>query len=202
MAVPQWGRRHGKDCDVGKDEKHPIVAGLLALVGVGLAVGLLLGLSALAVTKVAGLGGGGGDASAAEDGASLYLPTPSPTDVEGPLTTLGPGVETPSATSSPSSSASAKPKPPKPQIVLNANPLEASAMQQIDLTGTYAKGEGAVLQVQRMEDGAWQDFPVTEDVTGGVFSTYIQTGQLGEQKFRMRDTESGLTSNVVTITIR
>ena len=38
-------------------EKHPVAAGLLALVGVGLVVGLIAGLAALAGSRMLGLGG-------------------------------------------------------------------------------------------------------------------------------------------------
>ena len=39
-------------------------------------------------------------------------------------------------------------------------------MEQIDLTGVYPGGEGAILQVQRFEDGSWDDFPVAVSVSG------------------------------------
>ena len=50
---------------------------------------------------------------------------------------------------------------------------------RIDLTGTYPTGEGAVLQVQRATGpgDSWVDFPVTVTVSGGQFSTYVQTGR-------------------------
>ena len=64
-------------------------------------------------------------------------------------------------------------------------------MQQIDLTGTYQAGEGAILQVQRMENGAWSDFPVTMSVSGGTFATYVQTSRTGPNEFRVVDTDSG-----------
>ena len=38
------------------DERHPIAAGLLALIAVGLTVGLILGGAALAATQVIGSG--------------------------------------------------------------------------------------------------------------------------------------------------
>jgi hypothetical protein len=75
-------------------------------------------------------------------------------------------------------------------------------MQRIDLTGIYPGGEGAILQVQRKLDGKWQDFlSVNVAVSGGQFSTYVQTGQTGQQQFRMRDTSSGLVSNVVRVQV-
>jgi hypothetical protein len=76
-------------------------------------------------------------------------------------------------------------------------------MENIDLTGTYPGGEGAILQVQRLVDGRWEDFlSVNVAVSGGTFSTYIQTGRTGVQEFRMVDTDSGLTSNIVKVTVQ
>ena len=54
-------------------------------------------------------------------------------------------------------------------------------MEQIDLTGVYPGGEGAILQVQRFEGGKWEDFPVTASVSNETFSTYVQTSQTGRQ---------------------
>ena len=74
-------------------------------------------------------------------------------------------------------------------------------MQQIDLTGTYQAGEGAILQVQRMENGSWSDFPVTMSVSGGTFATYVQTSRTGPNEFRVVDTDSDVVSNEVTVTV-
>ena len=86
----------------GPDEGHPIVAGLVALVGVGLAVGVIIGLVVLAGTQVLGLGeddGGGGATSE----RSMYLPRPQKTpQASGPEITLAPGASSPAATEKPS----------------------------------------------------------------------------------------------------
>jgi hypothetical protein len=74
-------------------------------------------------------------------------------------------------------------------------------MQQIDLTGIYPGGEGAILRVQRFESGQWQDFPVTASVSNQTFSTYVQTSRSGVNKFRVVDTDSGLKSNPVRVTV-
>ena len=76
-----------------------------------------------------------------------------------------------------------------------------SPMEQIDLTGTYPTGEGAVLQVQRFVGGAWQDFPVTVVVSNRTFSTYVQTSQVGMNRFRVVDTDNGTASNVVRVQV-
>ncbi|GAA1946982.1 hypothetical protein GCM10009798_02520 [Nocardioides panacihumi] len=179
---------------MASDEKHPIAAGFVALVGVGLAVGLLLGVFTLVVARVAGLGGDDGS-TAANAGPSLYLPSPVPTE---------------SASGQPDSAASqpAAPPPstkaaPAKRITLQAGEAAVAAMQRIDLSGVYTGGEGAVLQVQRIGDGGtWEDFPVTAAVSGQTFSTFVQTGRAGVQKFRVRDSDSRLVSNVVSVTVR
>lgn len=182
-----------------QDEKHPIAAGVIALVVVGLAVGLLLGLFSLVGTRVIGLGGSSGDDRAIDSGPSLYLPSLQPTDTpSGPLVTLAPG-ESPS----PQSTKPAAPKTSRPakRISLQAGTDAVGSMGRIDLTGVYPGGEGAVLQVQRLDGGHWEDFPVTAAVSGGTFSTYVQTGRSGLQQFRVRDTDSGKVSNVVKVTV-
>jgi len=187
-----------------QDEKHPILAGLIALVSVTVAVGLVLGVVAMVGSHVFGVGGGGGSSSA---GQTLYLPTPSPTPTpDSPLVTLMPSTESAEPTEEPSDTASVSPSESPSarakQITLSAGETSVAPMQQIDLTGVYPGGEGAILQVQRKLGGTWQDFlSVNVAVSGGQFSTYVQTGQLGVQKFRMRDTTSGKTSNVVSVTV-
>jgi len=189
--------RSGTSGDNGgvTDREHPILHGLAALVAVTVAIGLLFGAAALVASK--GLGLGETDTTAEDTGGgaqSMYLPKPSETNLStGPLVTLAPGEE-----ETPGSTGSAA---PATAIVLTAGQTAVAPMQQIDLTGTYTGGEGAVLQVQRFEAGSWQDFPVTARVNGGSFTTYIQTGQGGETRFRMADTDSGATSNEVVITI-
>jgi hypothetical protein len=58
-----------------------------------------------------------------------------------------------------------------------------------------------VLQVQRKEGGSWSDFPVSVTVSDGRFSTYVQTGRSGPNRFRVRDTDSKRVSNPVTVRV-
>ena len=74
-------------------------------------------------------------------------------------------------------------------------------MERLDLTGVYAGGEGAILRVERFASGSWQDFGVTVSVSDETFSTYIQTGVAGVNRFRVVDTDSDLESNEVRVTI-
>ncbi|WP_109506624.1 hypothetical protein [Nocardioides speluncae] len=188
------------------EEDKPVLTGLLALVGVGLVVGLVAGLVVLAGTQFVGVGG---DSSASDDSTgqqSLYLPDPKPTKSgDDPLVTLpageeetadeGDDEETPEEETSPT-------KPAKPEIALSAGATQIGPMERLDLTGIYQKGEGAILQVQRQEGKAWEDFySVTVNVSGGIFTTVIQTSHPGINVFRVVDTDTGLASNSVRVRV-
>jgi septal ring-binding cell division protein DamX len=178
-------------------EEHPIIAGLVALVGVGLVVGLVIGLVVLAGTKVLGIGGDDGDSTANEQ-ASLYLPTPSKTTADtDPEITLAPG-ETESASEDPSESPS---ETPEREITLSASAVDVGPMEQFQLTGVYPEGEGAILTVQRFQDGSWVDFPATGSVSGEAFQIAVQTSKSGVNRFRVVDTDSGLKSGEVRVTV-
>jgi len=184
-------------------EEHPVAAGLIALVGVGLAGGLIIGIVALVATRMMGLGGENASAQTTSQ-ESLYLPKPEKTTgPSGPLITLAPGEsESPTEKSSQGQpSKSPKPAKAKKEISLSASQTSVEPMDQIDLTGVYPGGEGAILQVQRFTSGSWQAFPVTVSVSDETFATYVQTSQTGVNRFRVTDTDSGLTSNEVKVTI-
>ena len=175
------------------EKDRPVLAGLLALVGVAVVIGLLGGLAVMVGVKATGLDGTttATDESASPSSFSLPRPTDTESSVPAPEETA---VE-PSATAEPTSQA------PAEAISLTAVQQSVSPMQQIDLTGTYQSGEGAILQVQRFEGGGWSDFPVTASVSGGTFGTYVQTSQTGPNRFRVIDTDSEAVSNEVTVTV-
>ncbi|MGH3345464.1 MAG: hypothetical protein ACRDO4_00655 [Nocardioides sp.] len=179
---------------------HPVAYGLVALVGVGVVVGLIVGLGALAGARVVGVGDESADTSSGGQ-ASMYLPKPERTKpAAGPDITLRPGQESAPANTEPSEPKSSK--KPKKVISLSAAQTEVAPMQQIDLTGTYPGGEGAILQVQRFEGGRWEDFPASPvSVSDQTFSTYILTGIPGQQRFRVVDTGSGKASNEVKVMV-
>lgn len=179
---------------------HPVAYGLLALIGVGVVVGLIAGLGALAGARVVGVGDESSDTSSGGE-ASMYLPKPERTKpAAGPDITLRPGQESVPANTEPSEPKTTK--KPKQVISLSAAQTEVAPMQNIDLTGTYPGGEGAILQVQRFENGAWEDFPASPvSVSDQTFSTYVLTGIPGQQRFRMIDTGSGKTSNEVKVMV-
>jgi len=187
--------------DQNPTERHPVITGLIALVSVGLVVGLIAGMAALVGTHVLGLGGAAASSGDGGAKATLYLPKPQKTQAPSdPLITLAPG-ETPSNDSSQPSEPSDSPTKQKTQISLSAGENSVAPMQQVDLTGVYPGGEGAILRVQRFESGQWQDFPVTASVSNQTFSTYVQTSRSGVNKFRVIDTDSQLASNAVRVTV-
>ncbi len=176
----------------GPRREHPVLIGIGALVAVSVVVGLILAGGALAATRV--LGVSGDSAGGSSSSPTLYLPDPTDTgDTQDPPLSL-PADPQPSSTPF---------NPPKQEKAINltASQTEVSPMEPIDLTGTYPGGEGAILQVQKFESGSWTDFPVTVSVAGETFSTFIQTGRLGRNKFRVVDTDTGAKSNEVRVTI-
>ena len=185
-------------------DEHPVAFGLLALVGVAVVVGIVAGVVALAGAKVAGLDGSGGSTAGSEEQASLYLPKPEATSADnGPLITLAPGRQSPQNQTSQQPGDDKSSKDPEAKgISLQVAQPTVSPMDNIDLTGVYPGGEGAILQVQRFEGGAWRDFPVTASVSDETFATYVQTGQSGVNRFRVVDTDTGKASNEVKVTIR
>lgn len=186
-----------------QDDQHPVAYGLVALAGVGVVVGLILGLAALAGARVMGVSEPETTSTDAGE-ASMYLPKPEPTKPDkGPQLTLAPGQEAPPSSSEDSKPEKSKsPAKPSKKISLSAGQTSVSPMEQIDLTGVYPGGEGAILQVQRFEGGGWTNFPASPvSVSNQTFSTYVQTGQPGVQRFRMLDTGSGKPSNQVKVNV-
>jgi hypothetical protein len=179
------------------DAGHPVFAGLVALTGVAVVVGIVLGLGALTLTQFAGIGGGGAG-SGATGGASMYLPEPvSTTGPGGPEITLSPG-----ETKQPSSPAESTKQAQESQIVLVAGQRSVGSFERIDLSGDYDGGNGAILQVERREGGRWVRFGVTTAVNGESFATYVQTSRTGRNVFRVIDSDTRTKSNTVTVTVR
>jgi hypothetical protein len=173
-----------------------LLVGVGALVVVALLIGGIVSVFALGAAKVTGVGG---SAPAATAKPSLYIPSEKPTTKVDtyPAPSGGPGSGRPTAT--PSSPRPTKKKPPA--IELKASPPAPAAGERITLTGTYRGHDGARLQVQRFDGGAWVDFPVQATVTGGVFSTYIVTTRTGVNRLRVTDPADGRRSAAVRVTV-
>ncbi|MGN6253224.1 MAG: hypothetical protein ACTHNS_15575 [Marmoricola sp.] len=85
---------------------------------------------------------------------------------------------------------------------LDASPSTVGPMQRINLTGTWPGHDNVGLQVQRLGDGGWQDFPTTTTVQVGTFATYVETQRSGPNAFRVVDPDTHTASNSVTVTVR
>jgi hypothetical protein len=177
-------------------------------------VGGLIAVIALGAVSISGLGETG-PTTAAEP--SLHIPERTPggddtdeddegltlADLNGgkdPRESESPAAE-PTESASPKKEKAERKRPPS-VISLSASPVEVSRMERIYLSGTYPRGEGASLQVQRDEGGGWTDFPTSASVSGGTFSSYVMTGQSGVNRFRVVDPATGKKSNPVTVRVR
>lgn len=188
--------------DEQEKSDNPVITGLVALLAVSLAVGLVLGGVALVGTRVLGISGDSSGSTGASENESAIIPRPSRTGPNGPLYTLdtqGPETDDTGA-SDPETSKTKKPKPDK-VISLQAGQEAVGNFEQIDLSGVYPGGEGAILQVQRFEGGQWVDFNATLSVSNETFNTYVQSAQVGVNKFRVVDSATGDASNPVTVTV-
>lgn len=181
--------------DPEDDPKRALAVALLAMAGVAVVVGLALGLGAATFLKTSGLDEGR-QRQADSAPASLFIPQYQPT--EQVPEDLGLPEVTPTEDPSPSPTEKST---PKRRITLFVAPQTVSPGERINFNGVYQAGEGATLQIQRKENGAWVDFPVDTVVNGGVFSTWITTSRPGVQPFRVYDIEREKPSNVVRVTI-
>lgn len=188
----------GYDDDDEHEDETPwstLLVGLAALVAVSLLIGAVVGVVVFGATKLTGIDEATGGPTVAP---SLYIPSgkpssspeayPDPPELEATPTEEA-TTEEPSPTKAPRA------------ITLQGFPAQVSGGERINLTGIYAAGDGATLQVQRFE-GGWTDFPVTVNVSGGTFTTYVLTSRTGVTRFRVTDQASGKSSNPVRITIR
>lgn len=176
------------------------MVGLGALVGVSLLIGGVMSLVALGAANVAGVAGNGADGSASAR-PTLYIPSPS---ADGSPKKPEETDETEASEEPAEPPEPAEPEATKPEreITLTASPQTVGSMERINLDGSYRGGNGATLQVQRREGERWVDFPVSATVRGGSFSTYVQTGRSGENRFRVIDKSTEQKSKPVTVTIR
>ena len=173
-------------------ENRPVLMGLVALVAVALVIGVIGGLGIMVAVRATGIGASTEASDDTSTSGGFYLPKPTDTGTTG----VPAAEETVEEGTKPS-----EPATPAKEISLAATQAAVSPMQQIDLSGTYPTGEGAILQVQRLEAGSWQDFPVTMSVSGSAFATYVQTSRVGPNKFRVIDTDTQKLSNEITVTV-
>lgn len=91
-------------------------------------------------------------------------------------------------------------------VTIQAGQAAVGANERIDLTGSLEPPEeGVELRLERSVDGGdWQPFAEITATTNadGTFSTWIQTGQAGENTFRfVHAADDSIASNEVTVTV-
>jgi len=195
MVLATKFRAHADRGYAVKDERgnvpRQLLIGLGALLATALVVGGTVSVVALGAANLAGVTSADSSASAEP---SLYRPTKAEASTEPPE---------PEPVEPPTSD---KPGPKKQraalgEIRLSASPTSGSTYEQIYLTGTYRGRDGVTLQVQRFE-GRWVDFPASASVRGGSFETYVESGQDGENRFRVVDQSTGRASEPVSVILR
>jgi hypothetical protein len=173
-------------------EASLIIRALLVVLGVAVVIGVIVAVISVTLLKSSGI-----------------LPQAGPSDQ--PTNVLPQSSSTPTGTSSAPPSTQPAQTPtgltttttPHPQrsIQLTASPAAAGTYDRINLVGSYPGPGAPTLQVQRLEGSQWVDFPTTASVSGGQFSTYIETGHTGLNMIRVLDPSTGRSSNVVKIHI-
>lgn len=191
----------GRMGDVDEERQHPVTSGLTALVAVALVVGLFLGLVAFVGFQVLGIGGGSSADGHGAGGASLYLPTPSETDSNvGPVVSLAPGSPSDGYSTLPGDTSAASATAGTSGLTLSTPQPSVGPGQRIELTGSGP--EGHLLTVQRLQNGQWVGFAGIEaHVRAGLFQTWVQTSQVGDQQWRVGDPATGAVSNPVTVVV-
>lgn len=173
-----------------------MIAGAKVL-AVALFVGLGTGLGALVLVRSLGLNGSD---TAGTDPIVVEPVSPLPSSAL-PVPSSEP--PSPSASESyPDQLITSNPTAPSPgQLYLAASPVYVQSMDRIYLTGQWPGHDAVGLLVQRKESGSWADFGVQVDVRVGTFSTYVMSGHLGNNVFRVYDPSSGAASNPVTVNV-
>lgn len=83
---------------------------------------------------------------------------------------------------------------------LQATPTETTGGRFV-LVGSLAVSPGTALQVQRKNNGQWEDFPVKTTSKGGDFTINIQSSKKGVNEFRVQSADGKVTQSVF-VTIR
>lgn len=179
------------------DTRQQAMSALGKVLLVALGIGVIAALGALVLVKFAGLdesSDAGPSASAPEAQPPSSLPTVA---LDVPTTS-------PTLTDSPTGDASDEPEKKKSSkdLYLSASPVFVKPMERINLTGTYNSADAVTLQVQRREDGKWVDFDATTQVKVGTFATYVMTGRVGDNRFRVVDPNTHKASKPVTVTVQ
>ncbi len=87
-------------------------------------------------------------------------------------------------------------------IEIEGSGATAEPFETVRVHGTYRGGAQRFLQVQWWVNGRWQAFPVPAKTDGsGQFTAYVELGRPNDYRLRVRDPQSGHTSEPFTLTI-
>lgn len=89
-----------------------------------------------------------------------------------------------------------------PGLVMQITPGVVSSGQSFNVSGTYQGRDGVQLQLQRLENGVWADYPNNITVTMGTYSTIAASTMTGTNSFRVYDQSAGRASNVVSVLVQ
>jgi hypothetical protein len=87
-------------------------------------------------------------------------------------------------------------------ITIKSDKATAKAWAKVSFTGkTSGIAKNTVVQVQRLENGKWVNFPATTKVTSkATYSVWVQSGRVGVNKFRVVAASTASAAASVTIT--
>jgi hypothetical protein len=177
-----------------------ILFGVITLVVLGIVVGLSvgwLGSRAVDSTGMDDVEAPRGDVEPTDDGYEDFTAGPSESEE---TTESEPTEPTDTAPTTPTEPTETEdPRDP----TLSASPATATEMEEVYLTGRFpGLAAGVTLYVERKEGGAWAGFADITTTTDkrGTYSTYVQTGQTGPNRFRIT-AETGESTPPVVVQI-
>jgi hypothetical protein len=185
-------------------ENHVLIVGLrITLVTLVVIAGILLAGNIL-IAKLHLHGDS--DSNGALGGPVPVSPIVQPTETASPTvtptdsSTLDSSLPTLSEPPAPTDTPPVEPAPPG--LVLTIYPTTVGSGQTFTVSGTYAGRDGVQLQLQRLENGVWADYPNDISVSMGSYSTSAMSTMTGTNSYRVYDQSANRSSNVVTVLVR
>lgn len=170
--------------------------GLLLLV----AFAAVVALGTFLVVHALGLSGSGGSASSVVGQPAPVSPLPT-TALPVPGSSGGAAGSSNGGATDAAPSSQPGPRHHARGLRLDASPSSVGPLERINLTGTWPGHDNVGLQVQRLTNGSWTDFPTATSVQMGTFETYVETGRSGVNEFRVYDPDTGTASNSVRVRV-
>ena len=88
-------------------------------------------------------------------------------------------------------------------IQVTGSGITAEPFETVRIRGTYRGGAQRFLQVQWWVNGSWQAFPVPAKTDeSGQFTAYVELSRPNDYRLRVRDPQSGITSDAFTLVIK